>query len=182
MASLPKGDPAESPRASQPADFSTIEARELLSAAVQTFPGNLPMVKVAFESLVLAVCGEAVAQAIDDAGSGGRARNPVEVITMVISEVQTFANPWLAFRCIPIVFRLGDGELDQTRLAAEFGVTKGDVSAICVKLEERFGLPPGHGMKSAKARRNYAHRQEGKRARPRPQRWPYRGLFQIQTA
>lgn len=170
-------DPAESPRASQPADFAEIEAREILSAAVRCFPGNLPLTRVAFENLVLNVCASTVAAAIDEAGAG-QGKSAHEILARVYTEIRAMPNPWLALRCFPIVFSLpcGDGE-SETDLAREFGITKGGVSEVCIRLRERFGVGPGRGMKDDDARESYGRRQLGKRARPPASPWPFRGLF-----
>jgi hypothetical protein len=168
-------DPADSPRASVPPDFALLDARELLASAIHRFPGQLPIARQAFESSVLLVCGEAVAVALAEAGESQRSAH--DLLPSLIGLVSKFQNPWLAFRCIPIVIGSADADKDQTELAAEFAVTKGCVSDICVRLSDQLGLPPGRGMKSRPARKSYAARQTGKRARPLPAPWPHRGLF-----
>lgn len=163
-------------RASAPPDHALIEARELLAASVAAFPGNLPMAKAMFGRLVLEVAGEAVATGLADAGVGQQ-RSSHEVVVALIDVVGKFSNPWLALRCLPIAFSMPSADEDETQLAAEFGVTKGCVSAICVKICQTFGVPPGRGMKKEKARAAYATRQLGKRARPLPAQWVHRGIF-----
>jgi hypothetical protein len=170
-------DPAESPRTSIGPDFPEIEARDLLSCAIRAFPGQLPLARAAFEQHVLNVCSADVARAIADAG-GGQGRAAHEIVARIVTEVRSMPNPWLALRCLPIVFSLpcGEGET-QSDLALEFGLTKGAVSDVCIRLCDRFATEPGRGMKRRAARESYAKRQRGKCARPRPVPWIFSGML-----
>lgn len=175
-------DAADSPRACIDPDFAEIEARELLSNAVHTYGGPLPVARQVFERFVLEVCAQSVAVAIEDAGEGSQDAH--QAIAAIIGEVRKMANPWLAMRCLPIVFSLpcGEGE-SETDIAGDFGLTKGAVSAVCIDLRKRLRVPPGRGMKKDTAREAYRLRQIGKRARPLPSRWPFAGLLrELRTA
>lgn len=168
---------AASPRAVDSPEFALLEAREILDFAIKTAPGNFPVQRQILSALVLAHCAEPVAQAIIDAGGGGQQRGAQEVVVNLIAFVGSFANPWLALRCMSIAFGMPSGNEDETTLAAEFGVTKACVSNICVGICDKFGIPPGRGMKRPAAREAYARRQTGRRARPPALPWAFSGLF-----
>lgn len=169
-------DPADSPRASEGPDYAAIEARDLLACAIRAFPGSLPLARVLFEKLVIEVCAGQVANALAETG-GSQNRTAQEVVARIVTEVRAMPNPYLALRCLPIVFGLPCADESETELALEFGLTKGGVSDVAIRLCDRFGVEPGPAMKRLAARGSYSTRQRGKRARPLPSPWPFRGLF-----
>lgn len=102
----------------------------------------------------------------------------LEMTARLLAELIDDDNPRLQAKCMDFVFglRLCGGK-SQTEIAQQEGVGKAAVSNRCVALREAFRLPPSRGMKSDRARESYAERQRGKRARPRPVEWAWKGLL-----
>jgi hypothetical protein len=174
------GDFADSPDASQPADLSSLDgplerAAELIADAIRA-DRALPFPRAEFERHAVRVLAAPVAAAVNSAGEP-EDHSRAEFVNRLIGEVRAFRDPYLALRCLPIVFNIpGNGESEQ-QLADEFGLGRATVSKVCVDLSDRMNVPPGRGMRSPEARRRYSDRQKGKRARPHALPWAFAGMF-----
>jgi hypothetical protein len=172
--------PQSSIDAESPVDSWEDEARELIATAIRSVNmASFGLSPQMFERLSFQILVVPIASALVEAANGqinhGR-RSEHEMVNGLVNEIRQYPNPYLALRCLPIVLRLPcDKGESQTDLASEFGVSRADVSKYCVTLADRLDAPPGRGMRTAETRIKYAERQMGKRARPRPMRYRWKG-------
>lgn len=161
-------DAAELPSAShRPAIEAAADGwRERAEEIVETAQGKGELIEA---------IADALAEASGSAAPSHQGRAEHELVNRLLQEVRRCANPYLALRCLPIVFHLPCGDETQRDLAREFGLTPGDVSKVCTALQDRFGVV-GRGMRKPETRQKYAERQKGRRARPLAQPYGWRGI------
>lgn len=177
-----RGDFADSPDCSEPADLSSLDtpedrAAELIAEAVRGDRQPLPCDRGAFEKQAIRILAAPVGAAMQAAETADISGLHTDFVKQMMSEVHAFRDPYLAFRCLPIVFNLPVGNETEQDLADEFGFKRATVSNLCVDLRRKLNVPPGRGMRKESICQKYAARQTGVRARPKASPWPFRGLL-----
>ena len=173
------GDIADSPLASEPADLDALDsdldrAAEFLAEIARASPLPKPP---EFERLAVAIFSAPFAAALQVAASADATTGRTEFVAALLGEVNAAKDPYMALRCLPIIFDLPTGGESEQDIADAFGVGRAAVSALCVDLRERLRVPPGRGMRDDATREKYAARQRGRRAKPLASPWPFAGLM-----
>jgi hypothetical protein len=96
----------------------------------------------------------------------------LEIIARILVEVLAHGNPKLLVQCFDFSFGLGlEGGISEQAIAEQHGMSRSNVSKICVGITEKYGVPPSRGMRSIPTREKYSVRQLGRRAKPSPEMW-----------
>lgn len=96
----------------------------------------------------------------------------LEIVAHIVSDLLDAKNTRLMVQCFDFAAGLGlQLGVSEQQIADEHGMSRSNVSKICVSLTERYSLPPSRSMRSISTRKNYSVRQLGRRAKPTPEEW-----------
>ena len=180
MPSLPSGDPSTWSAASFTPDLAdeidTADERfeEILASAWRVSPAQRRALSLAdLREMVTTILSQAQAAGLlQDEASSAYSPRFREALAQILSEIIDAGNARLQAQCLDFAFDLGiQMGISQTAIAEQHGMSKANVSKICVDIRERYGIRPGRGMKSEQACESYRVRQIGKRAKPTREEW-----------
>lgn len=97
-----------------------------------------------------------------------------EILAHIFSELLDAGKErcLLLAQCFDFAFGLGlQLGISEQEIANQHGMTRSNVSKICVGMRERYDVPPSRGMRSIATCEKYSARQRGRRAKPAAEPW-----------
>ena len=188
MADSLYNDPASWSAASYKPEPYSDSLIDLLRESAANFKGDLPRTIEQFTAVVASVA----LTVIHDAAAAGRDLlgecelelgiddKPKLAVGRILGELLYASNTRLLAQCYDLAGGFGIQGVSMQAVADEHGVSRQDVSAICVHLTEIYKLPPSPAMRSEDNRKVCRKRELAKPRRARTP-WSRAGIFRITT-
>lgn len=164
------------------ADIDTLRDFLIEAALQRLLPIPAPdRVKIAPTVADIALAGIEQARAaglLDDDNGTSWTPKFREIIARILAEMLDSRNARLLAQCFDYSFGLGlQMGVSEQYIANEHGMTKSNVSKLCVGICERYNIPPSRGMRSPATRETYSRRQKGRRAKPSSEPWKFKTIL-----